>query len=336
MAEKQQRLFADSKTASGILVDTEIEAAVGTGTLITRNTFSSTSLEASSYDIRVGARGVVGGIGTELDLRREPMELLPGAYGGIISMECFDLPDNISARIGSKRALSYDGIILLTGSTVDPGYQGHLLFGIYNASQRKVLIRSGRKLCNIVFEKLSSAPERLAPSDPNLLAGSFPDAFLDRMANMDVLPWMQISERVKQIEAITKDIIDLKSRYEDVLTPIRALTENVSNLTSDVASLAAQTKAIGKDVEGVSSLVSENGRQIAQLTANLGVLNVSLQGVQQQSGRLEETDRTQMQELSTLRTAFGKYQNLSYIFWALVILGVGALLPTVFEKILGK
>ncbi len=38
---------------------------------------------------------------------------------------------------------------------------------------------------------------------------------------MDVLPWMQISERVKQIENITKDIIDLKARYEDVLDQLR-------------------------------------------------------------------------------------------------------------------
>ena len=37
------------------------------------------------------------------------------------------------------------------------------------------------------------------------------------MANMEVLPWMQISDRVKQIEQITKDILDLRARYDDVL-----------------------------------------------------------------------------------------------------------------------
>ncbi len=251
-------------------------------------------------------------------------------------MECFDLPENISARIGSKRALSYDGVILLTGSTIDPGYRGHLLFGVYNASQRKVINRSGRKLCNVVFEKLSAAPEKIVPADPNLAVGSFPDAFLDRMANMDVLPWMQISERVKQIEAITKDIIDLKSRYEDVLKPIRDLTENVMNLTRDVSSLANQTKSIAKDVEGVNTLVSENGRQIAQLTANLGVVGASMQGLQQQAGRLEESDRNRVNEITTLRTTFGRYQILTYIFWAVVLLAAGAFLPSVFEKLMSK
>lgn len=223
-----------------------------------------------------------------------------------------------------KRALSYDGVILLTGSTVDPGYQGHLLFGLYNASQRRVLIRSGRKLCNIVFERLSSAPEKLAPTDTNLMAGSFPDAFLDRIANMDVLPWMQISERVKQIEAITKDIIDLKARYDDVLQPIRDLTANVSSLTQDVSSLASQTKAIAKDVESVNSLVTENNRQIAQLTANLGVLTGSVQVVQQQSTRLEASEKAHSDEITDLKTDFGRYKVIGYIFWGVILLVIGA------------
>jgi deoxycytidine triphosphate deaminase len=336
MTERQQRLFSSDKAASGILIDTEIQDSVTAGSLIVHSTFSPASLEASSYDIRVGARGVVGGDGTELDLRREPMELQPGAYGGVVSMECFDLPGNISARIGSKRALSYEGVILLTGSTVDPGYRGHLLFGIYNASQRKVIIRSGRKLCNVVFEKLSAEPEKLVPSDPNLASGSFPDAFLDRMANMDVLPWMQISERVKQIETITKDIIDLKSRYEDVLKPIRDLTDNVVSLTKDVSSLANQTKSIAKDVEDVSSLVSENGRQITQLTANLGVLGANMQGLQQQAGRLERSDADRQQAITTLRTSFGRTQLLSYIFWAIVLLVAGGFVTTVFDRLMKK
>src|SRR5207302_11362782 len=148
----------------------------------TGGTFQIASLEASSYDIRVGRKAIIGGQGMEIDLAKAPIELEPGAYGGVVSLERLHLPSNICARIGSKRALSYDGVILLTGSLVDPGYEGLLLFGLYNASQRKAHIRYNRKLCNIVFERLITSPERVAPSDPNLLVGSFPDAFLDHIA----------------------------------------------------------------------------------------------------------------------------------------------------------
>jgi len=336
MVERQPLLFPASAGVSGVLIDSEIQDAVQRNWLISKDTFQASSLEASSYDIRVGAKGVIGGQGVELDLRRDTMELGPGAYGGIISHEKLSLPDNVCARIGSKRALSYEGVILLTGSVVDPGYEGHLLFGVYNASQRKVLLRFSKKLCNIVFERLAKPPEKLAPSDPSLKIGNFPDAFLDRMANMEVLPWMQISERVKQIETITKDILDLKARYDDVLQPIRDLTDNVKNLTQDVSTLTNQTKGIAEDVDSLNKLVTENSKQINQLTANLGTAGGLLQGLQERARGLEDTDRVQAQAVTGLQTAFGRFQILAYIFWAIVLLVLGAVLSNAIERLWPK
>lgn len=336
MVGRQSMLFADNTGVSGILTDTEIQRAIDGNLLISKDTFQQSSLEASSYDIRVGAKGVVGGEGIEIDLRKDAMELGPGAYGGVISYEKLFLPDNVCARIGSKRALSYEGVILLTGTIVDPGYEGHLLFGLYNASQRKVLLRFNKKICNIVFERLAKAPERLAPSDPNLKIGNFPDAFLDRMANLEVLPWMQISERVKQIETITKDIIDLKARYDDVLEPIRDLTNNVNKLTQDLGTLTTQTKAISGDVDRVNKLVEENSKHVTQLTTNLGTVGGVIQGLQDRARGLEDSSRTQTQTITGLQTSFGRFQLLAYIFWGILLVILGAFLPAIIERVWPK
>lgn len=334
MSTKDPRssLFSEGEFQPGILIDREIEAAISRGNLVASDTFQSASLEASSYDIRVGRKAIVGGQGIEIDLRKNAMELEPGSYGGIISFEKLHLPPNICARIGSKRALSYDGVILLTGSIVDPGYEGYLLFGLYNASQRRVLIRTGRKICNITFERLSEAPEKQAPSDPNLIIGDFPDAFVDRMANMDVLPWMQISERVKQIENITKDILDLKAKYDDVLEPIRDLTANVDSLSKDVGSLTEQTKRISKDVENVNQMVGENSRQINQLITSLATIGGDVKAVHERTRSLEETDKAQTETLTTLRTSFGRIQILAYIFWGIVLLVLGGALTLLVSR----
>jgi deoxycytidine triphosphate deaminase len=328
MAEnkKEPSLFSENEPFSGVLTDAEIEQSITTGSLISKDTFQKGSLEASSYDISVGLKGILGGEGREIDLSKEPMELGPGAYGGIISLERLKLPNKIYARIGSKRALSYDGVILLTGSLVDPGYDGHLLFGLYNASQRRVIIRHKRKICNIVFERLAQAPNKPTPADPYLQTGNFPDVFVDRMTNMEVLPWMQISERVKQIEEITKDILDLKARYDDVLQPIRDLTANVKSLTDDVSSLTAQTKSIATDVEKVNQTVIENSRQITQLTTNVATMVGHVQAVQERTKSLEEVDKTHLADITGLRASFGRFQLIAYIFWAVVILVLGALL----------
>ncbi|MGA2407165.1 MAG: hypothetical protein ABSF81_10500 [Bacteroidales bacterium] len=330
---KTLSLFPSQANAFGILTDKEINEAISLNLLISSSTFEQNCLEASSYDIRIGAKGVVGGEGIELDLKKEALELSPGAYAGIISLEKLILPTNIFARIGSKRALSYDGIILLTGGIIDPGYEGHLLFGLYNASQRKVILRNGRKICNIVFERLSSLPEKKAPCDSNLKVGSFPDTFIDRMVNMDVLPWMQISERVKQIELITKDIIDLKARYEDVLQPIKDLTGNVKSLTKDVETLSFSTKELSKDLDKVNLLVKENSQQIAQLTSNLTIVSGQNQNLISNIANFSEEQKGQKEKIISLTTDLSKYKIISYIFWAVVLLVAGALLPKLFDII---
>src|SRR5258708_2778699 len=119
MSDKANQGGLFGAPTSGVLADSEIEAEVGVGWLISKETFDRASLEASGYDIRVGAKGVIGGEGREVDLRAEPIQLGPGAYCGVISQEKVRLPDHVVARIGSKRALSYDGVIPLTGTVVD-------------------------------------------------------------------------------------------------------------------------------------------------------------------------------------------------------------------------
>lgn len=328
---------SDPNINSSILSDKEISDYVNRGLLIDKDTFSQGSLEASSYDLRVGGKGIVGGEGIEIDLIHEKtIEIPPGAYAGIVSYEKMAFPRNICARLGSKRALSYDGIILLSGSIVDPGYEGHLLFGLYNASQKKVHIRYGRKICNIVFERLSIEPNKEVQAEPNLLVGNFPDAFLDKMANMDVLPWMQISERVKQIENITKDIIDLKARYEDVLQPIKDLTTNVRSLKDSVSEISNQTETLTKDMQNSNRMVEENNKQINQLTNSLTILSDKYNTTIKEIDKVSDDFRSQGSQLKEMSIEVKSQKTRANILWAIVLLVAGALFSWLVMKALGS
>jgi dCTP deaminase len=328
---------SDPNLKSTILSDKEIMDYINRGLLIEKETFSSNSLEASSYDLRVGGKGIIGGEGVEVDLIHEKtLEIPPGAYAGIVSYEKMNFPRNICARLGSKRALSYDGIILLSGSIVDPGYEGHLLFGLYNASQKKVHIRYGRKICNIVFERLAIEPEKEVQSEPNLLVGNFPDAFMDKMANMDVLPWMQISERVKQIENITKDIIDLKARYEDVLQPIKDLTNNVKSLKDTVSEISNQTGILTKDMQNANKMVEENGKQINQLTNGLSLLSDKYSSTIKEMDKISDDFRSQGSQLKEISIDVKSQKGRTNILWAVVLLLAGALISWLVMKALGS
>ncbi|SDT49797.1 deoxycytidine triphosphate deaminase [Mucilaginibacter mallensis] len=324
----------DPKTNSSILSDKEITDYINRELLITKDSFATSSLEASSYDLRVGKKGIIGGDGIELNLEEKPMEIPPGSYAGIVSFENMAFPKNICARLGSKRTLSYEGIILLTGSIVDPGYKGHLLFGLYNASPKKVIIRYGRKICNIVFEKLGVEPEKDVQPEPNLLNGNLPDQFIDKMANMEVLPWMQISDRVKQIENITKDIIDLKARYEDVLKPIKDLTNNVVQLTSSVTAISVQTKSLAEDLEKANQLVNENSKQINQLTQNLTITSTQFNSTISNISSLSKDLKDQEDHLKDLTIGFKSQSVWNKILGGIVLIVIGALISWLVSKAL--
>jgi deoxycytidine triphosphate deaminase len=316
-------LLFDDDLSTGTLVDKEILSLVGKGQLIAKN-FDATSLESSSYDVRVGFKGIIGGDGTVRELSESHMlEIQPGQYAGVVSYEKLNLPKHVFGRIGSKRALSYEGLILLTGNIVDAGYQGHLLFGIYNASQKKAILYPKKKICNIVFEKLSTVPEKQAPMDPFLSQGNFPDAFIEKMVNSEALGWMQISEKIKEIETLKTELYDIRKQYNDVMNPLKQLTETVKTISETVQNLSNQTTHINEDITELNSIVKNNNTQIGQLTTSLQLMSSEVGHFKSTTSNLETRDKEIVDKLSDLKSDVGKQKIFWAVIWGILILALG-------------
>ncbi len=323
----QSELFSGQTPV--VLIDTEIRTLIDNGKIFDKTTYDPTCLESCSYDLRVGSSSVMGGTGQEVDLDDQGLDLPPGGYAGLISWERLLLPKNVFARLGAKRAYSYDGIILLTGALVDPGYHGHLLFGVYNASQKKFVFRRGAKICNVVFERLSGDVDRAPTVSPDLNHGRIPDDFINKMANMDVLPWMQISERVKQIGQMTADILDLKQRYQDVLEPIKELTTNVTRVSQDVDKLSDRTAELRE-------VTSANAEQLRQVGMDLSTITAQLSTSVRNAEKAEERSEATQEGLSDLRTRVGRFQLSIYIVFSVLLVVFGSFLPTIWQQLFGN
>jgi dCTP deaminase len=255
-------LFSEHGVGTTVLLAEDITTMAQNQRLIVIG-FDKNSLQTTSYDFRIGKKAVVGGQGSELDLEVRPLVIEPGSYAGIISLEKVKLPDNVYAQIGAKRKFSYDGLILLTGSIIDPGYEGYLLFGLYNASTKKVVLPKTTKLCNVIFHRLPKAVQPV-PSDPYLLDGNFPPDFLTKMANVEVLPWNRISDEVRHIQDLAKEVLDLKVQYNDVLKPIAELTKNVESVNTDVRLLAESVKTLRGSVSDQDKELRDVGSKIGR------------------------------------------------------------------------
>ena len=115
-SDKGGRLFPEALQPGAVLTDAQIRELVKAGELIDRATFDVRCVDACSYDVRIGSKAIIGGSGTELDLRKTHLEISPGGYAAVVSHERVKIPNNIVVRINSKRSVSYEGIALLTGT----------------------------------------------------------------------------------------------------------------------------------------------------------------------------------------------------------------------------
>jgi dCTP deaminase len=313
-------LFSEHGAGTTVLMAEDITTMAQNRRLIVDG-FDQNSLQATSYDFRIGKKAVVGGQGNELDLEARPLVIEPGSYAGIISFEKVKLPNNVYAQIGSKRKFSYDGLILLTGSIIDPGYEGYLLFGLYNASTKKVVLPKGTKLCNVIFHRLPKDVKAVSP-DPYLLDGNFPPDFLTKMANVEVLPWNRISEEVRRIQELAQAILDLKVQYNDVLEPIKTLTKNVDKVNTDVALLAEQIRSVGGQVNKLEQLSERNAEHVRDVSLSVKSLRDEV-----------AEQRKDVRDVTKKADRFGL---LVYIGWGIALLVLGAVISNFVSKALSS
>ena len=200
---------------------------------------------------------------------------------------------------------------------IDPGYEGYLLFGLYNASTKKVVLPIRTKICNAVFHRLPRDVKPVAP-DPYLLNGEFPPDFLKQMANVEVLPWAKISEEVRRIQELTTAVLDLKAQYNDVLRPIAELTSNVDKVNTDVKLLAEQVKTVSGQVAKLDQFSQDNARLVNEIA-------VSVKSLANKAG-------DQDKQLRTIETEVGRYGIFWKIFWGSVLVAAGAALTLLIRK----
>jgi len=234
-------MFDEVTEGARILLAPDIRNLVRSRALIAP--FVAKNLAACAYDFSAGSKAVVAG-GTEFDLHKTPLVLGPGSYAGLISHEKVALPPNILVHLGPKKRLSYEGMILLSGSVIDPGYEGHLLFVLFNSSGSKRVIGIGRKICCGIFYQLDKGAEELVGRDPELADGSFPQDFLNSMANMELPSLIELSQKLQGISALELRMATLEKKYTDVTEPINKLVESVKQVTRDVAALTEQGKQV--------------------------------------------------------------------------------------------
>jgi dCTP deaminase len=90
----------------------------------------------------------------------EGFVLHPGEFVLGVTAESVNLPDRIVGRIEGKSSLGRLGLMVhVTSGFIDPGFHGCLTLQMTNVLRVPIILRPGKRICQVVFAYMHSPAE---------------------------------------------------------------------------------------------------------------------------------------------------------------------------------
>jgi dCTP deaminase len=98
-----------------------------------------------SYELGLGSQVFVTGDDKAKRVIEPGTQIVipPGQFANLLTEETVRVPNDAIGLISMKFTLKQPGLVNVSGFHVDPGYEGKLLFSVYNAGPQSVPITSG-------------------------------------------------------------------------------------------------------------------------------------------------------------------------------------------------
>ena len=160
-----------------ILSDQDILATCKNGTSIAIEPFSEESIQAASYDLRVGDQAASSAEKKVFDLTKTGfIEVKPGDFVIVLTHERLMLNEQHAGRFGLTSSYARKGLLATVAPQVDPGFRGRLIIGLTNLSSKPIVVPHNDRFLTIEFHRLeqpSSSPydgpyqgrDKLSPED---------------------------------------------------------------------------------------------------------------------------------------------------------------------------
>ena len=137
--------------------------------------FSDTRVDGASYRLAIGNEVYISPTADETDAdtrstirleQGEAFAIPAGQFAFLITDECIKVELGELAFISMRAKTKYRGLVNVSGFHVDPGFEGHLTFAVYNAGPVTVHLRQGEDIFLVWFTDLTDSCEDLRPPGP--------------------------------------------------------------------------------------------------------------------------------------------------------------------------
>ena len=113
------------------------------------------SSSGASYDLRLGKEVFITPE-KEPKLLKDNQVLMieSGQFAVLMTHEYLTIPQDLLGFITIRFTYKSKGLINISGFHVDPGFEGHLVFSVYNIGPTTVALRQGDKVFSVFFAKI--------------------------------------------------------------------------------------------------------------------------------------------------------------------------------------
>lgn len=200
-----------------LIGDKEILEARKKGDIVIEN-FSEECLEPASYDMRLGNEALVSHQEKKIDVSKEGnVTIKPGEFGLLTTYEKIKMSNQMVGSIGLRSHYARKGLVLLAGPQIDPGFEGVLVLGAYNASPRKITIDYLDKFCTVEFHKLSKPVKKPYRGSEEQKKGLIPEVDKSYLRTLETESLSDLSESVRQL---SENVSTLTTITYKVILPI--------------------------------------------------------------------------------------------------------------------
>ena len=158
--------------------------------------------EGAVFDFRLGKEYFVTGEKTPkyLTAGQPWLKIEPGQFGLLTSYETIHMPLDLIALISMRFSKKKAGLVNVSGFHIDPGYDGKIVFSVYNAGPNTVSLKLQDDIFMATFSKISRPISDKKPGRRNLTQ----DDWIALMGGANMLSPQEIAEKIGRLEVWNK------------------------------------------------------------------------------------------------------------------------------------
>ncbi len=162
------------------------------------------SVKHCAYEMHLGCEYFATGNGKDVKQQvhwNQQIVVRPGQFALLLTSERIKIPKDAIGMISIKAGIKFKGLVNVSGFHVDPGYNGKIIFSVYNAGSQKIVLTRDEPYFLLWFCNLDSPTGDLYDGKKN--GNGITDEYVTAIQGHIASP-AELNSRVKLLESKIK------------------------------------------------------------------------------------------------------------------------------------